>query len=756
MPKKINIDLIDRIGRPKDLVDNLLNSQVEQVEARLGGEFKGIGDKILSFFVKNGHRLQLSAADVSRQLQFRIDEDTLCQILDQLTEAGLLRFAGDNRYEITNNVLAQRANQKVEGTNLRIRRMELMVRNRIERDVLLDEDDLNYLENYLYLLELTEPERAFVQKSKDAIRRKRRFRLFLIIAAFSVLSLLTAWALWNQSEAVKYSEQLSNSLDDLQEETERKDSINEALEIARDSLRVQRDQALDNELRALTSAEEAKAAQRDSYLAQLRAQQAAEQARVEKGRADVLRIRAESLSKEAQDAAEKARQSEILAQEAAQEAENARARAEAFNKIVISRNVATRSIQNENPRSQAIIALHAYQINEELPEVGNTSHPAIIKALYTACQNFDDTLDFSITEIHVGAIRDIKYHPTRDVFYSASSDGNIWEWKVNSWPAVGKPSVTIEPFFGSDVGAVQNHMALNTDGSQLLVGGELPLMQLFNTNDRQSVTIFPTSTSAEVFQCGFLGGDQYIGFGADSLFIGQENAATTILAKQMSKTNAVIFYDNNYYPVSYRTNATQIPEGYEIRRQLFNGSNFEEESIEFPGESLLTLSVVEHFQLPDGNLLIAFGFEDGRLMILKTRFEDFSPVDDKFSRKQHLAPISDFAFSKNGKFLAAASYDGTVSVWELEKYMDPSYLPMVFDQHNGWAMSVAFSNAEDRLIVGDQEGNLTFWNLDPAAYANLLCDIINSKTNNRDYKLSEAEWQTYFGSAVDQDPLCIN
>ena len=186
MPKKINSDLLNNIGKPKDLLDGLLNNQVEQVEAELGAQFRGIGNKILSLFVQNGNRLQLSALYISEKIGNKIDEDTICQVLDKLVDANLLRFSGDNTYEIANNMLAKRAYQKVEGTNLLLRQMEAMVRNRIERDVLLDEDDLKYLENSLDLLELTPEERQFVDDSYTSIRKKKRRLYILIFLAFTI------------------------------------------------------------------------------------------------------------------------------------------------------------------------------------------------------------------------------------------------------------------------------------------------------------------------------------------------------------------------------------------------------------------------------------------------------------------------------------------------------------------------------------------------------------------------------------------
>ena len=215
----------------------------------------------------------------------------------------------------------------------------------------------------------------------------------------------------------------------------------------------------------------------------------------------------------------------------------------------------------------------------------------------------------------------------------------------------------------------------------------------------------------------------------------------------------MIQFNGQTYPASYRGEMINLPEGFEITRQIFNNDAFTQSSIEFPGEKFAEISAVDHFQKSD-TLLIALGFEDGKIMLLETDFEEFFPMGDKYIREQHLAPISDFAFSATGKYLAIASFDGTVSVIEMDRYKSPSYLPMMFDIHNGWTLAVAFSNDEKHLIVGDQEGNLTFWNLDPSAYADQLCEDIRNQFNGSDYQSKQSESQTYFGTGIVLPQIC--
>jgi WD40 repeat protein len=140
------------------------------------------------------------------------------------------------------------------------------------------------------------------------------------------------------------------------------------------------------------------------------------------------------------------------------------------------------------------------------------------------------------------------------------------------------------------------------------------------------------------------------------------------------------------------------------------------------------VSKVDYGRLNDEVALLVVGFTSGRIMFIETdaRGDRFLPrnADSRKEFKQHQAAIADFAFSKNGKKLAVASYDGTVSVWDLERYSDPSYQPVILDRHSGWVLSVAFAHNDEFVISGCQDGSLYFWNVDPQQYAKFLCQLL--------------------------------
>ena len=213
-----------------------------------------------------------------------------------------------------------------------------------------------------------------------------------------------------------------------------------------------------------------------------------------------------------------------------------------------------------------------------------------------------------------------------------------------------------------------------------------------------------------------------------------------------------IFNDGpNAYPISFR--GLNRPGEYVIEFSLFENRGFTVDSLSFFDHRFEALSAVNQYSYDDKGT-VAFGFRDGQILIFDWDIDQLSTLSEKFIFDQHISPISDIEFSHDGQYMAVASFDGTVSVWDMNRYRNPSYLPMVFDFHEGWALSLAFSNDDRVLMVGDQQGSLTFWSLNPEDYSTKLCEDMRSWSRDRSkYTLPTAEWQRYFGD-IEQRAIC--
>lgn len=78
-------------------------------------------------------------------------------------------------------------------------------------------------------------------------------------------------------------------------------------------------------------------------------------------------------------------------------------------------------------------------------------------------------------------------------------------------------------------------------------------------------------------------------------------------------------------------------------------------------------------------------------------------------RAGHTSGVSDLAFSPDGKWLATASADKTVRVWEVATGRES----LVFASHTGWVHAVVFSPSGDWIASGGNDGVLRIW--DPSS-----------------------------------------
>jgi WD40 repeat protein len=108
----------------------------------------------------------------------------------------------------------------------------------------------------------------------------------------------------------------------------------------------------------------------------------------------------------------------------------------------------------------------------------------------------------------------------------------------------------------------------------------------------------------------------------------------------------------------------------------------------------------------------------------------------------HNAKITGLVFSSDGKYMASASYDGTVRLWNMD---DLNALPIVFDDHDSWVTSVTFTPDNKFVISGDKNGNIKVL---PVEITTLLDDFCNYLPRT----LTPEEWNNYVGQDITYSP----
>ncbi|PHN07528.1 WD40 repeat domain-containing protein [Flavilitoribacter nigricans] len=738
MPKVINTELLDQLGRPNEMVDEMLDRQIETLETQLGLRAKGVGNRVLSMFLVNGTRVQLSESSIQRELQrqIQLDPATTTRIIKELGDAGILRITSAGRYEIANSFLARRAFQKVESENRVLRTIRATIQDRMSREELLDRQYLNYIDTSLPLIDLTPEETAFIQRSRENVRRRRRRINWIVAGAFLLVLAMAVNTYFNYQSAQSNNEEFQQANEELNksraEERRLREEAQEALEQAReakeaaDAAREEAEEAQESaEISALEAEQQRVLADslrqeavqdRNRILAQAeKLQELTEQAQRDANRNKALREQAEASEKLAQDALD---------------------RSETLNRIITSWNAASRALQIEDARIKTLVTLEAYKLNRDNPAVGDVYHPNIVRALLDAASSFDEDLEFDIATAHDGAVRDIVLHPDGNQFFTTGSDGQIRQWRIQSWNSLGVPELASPRNFDAQPDVVYNQLSVSADGKRLLAAGESRDFHVFHAPDGASVGSVPVEPQDEIFTSGFANSGDFLAAGLDHFFR-YDAAGRNLESFPKNRSNkSLIIKDKNGTSV-FSVQGQYQEFAYELLIDSLGDGKVGRQEINFYGTpkevDYGAVAKVDYGQLNDSVALLVIGFTSGRVMFIETNAngDHFLPrsADARKDFKPHQAAISDFAFSNDGKKLAMASYDGTVSVWDLERYADPSYQPVVFDRHPTWVLSVTFAKSDEYIITGCQDGSLHFWNVRPVDYAEFLCEELEATGN---------------------------
>lgn len=766
--KKITLDSLNQLGTGSNIVEDLLDQQVREIESILGEKYRGMGNKVLSMFVQGGNRVQLSESSIAEELQRKkgLGFTMVQRILEQMTQANLLRKTPGGKYELSNNLLAQRAFQKVEAENRVLRTMRSNIRDRMARKELLDEHYLNYITSSLDLLDLTQEEYGFVDESRDTIQRKKKRRGFLLTLFVSALSLMAFWATLQTCETRRYANDLEKSKELIELKNDSlKNASDEATKYAKEVYQTY-EEALREKKRAdslkIVAEANAKLARAEANRANENAKKAeAERKRAESEadgavKASRAAIRAEA---EAKQYAERAENAAKIAESAKVDAEKARQRAIVFSNAVVALNAALKSQELDDARLQALVARQAYNIVSASPELGLTRHPYIYNALYYAVKDVDKNIRFR-NKAHQGSVRDIVFQEDGQRFFTTGSDGSVVQWDINEWNALGVPAhrQTRLPFEGD---AVHNALALSPNEDRLLLGGELSYLQVYNLKNKMVKRFdWPKGKSTEeIFSVGFLNNTgAIVGMGRSHFYyLKDDNATITDIPKVSSRASTFLTTSQGVVSLTVQVLYQELTK-FNIEG-LINGRLFRQEfgTRQINAQSNYGNLTSIAAQQASGEGLLAMGFQNGQIVLGKMDANTME-VREKLVPlfKQNQSPIVDITFSPNGRYLAAASLDGRVTIWDLRiSENDPTYQPLLLEDHEGWATSVCFTPDERFLLVGTKNGEVAFWNLEPRVYAEHLCNQLRINYLSPRYdQMDDEDWRRFFGTEIKQQRVC--
>jgi WD40 repeat protein len=639
------------------------------------------------------------------------------------------------KIELSHDILAQKVYERVSLEDKRLREVERLIRERFafyQGEPKLGQEEVEFIRPYLSKVELSAEERAFVNKSRQRITQRRVRRL--VLAGLIFLGIIAGLSIYAINMANKNTQiEQANK-----EAIEERDKAEAAREKA-DSLRQEAEMATRRALAATAEADSQRTlAVNNADRADRNAKRIREDAKVLREQATTLERQADSLNNLTDNLIEANRVAEDKRQEAMKLRDIAQQKARAAN-LLTAQSLANQSLKIKdldpaNVRIKRLLAREAYRIHEQFRqdstrEWASRYDPQIYNALYDALAIDSSTLN----QVTIG-LRSQQRFQLRALdrgyehLYALTSNGYLirWGWDRLTQTLSGELPLIDQP--GSDIYFLQ--AISESDGLLSTLGG----MRGIRSFDLLART-FRSQSEEE---------------SAPDLIAIASDSGHTLLGQRQTDGQSILYFKHR--PSERITLSEDLIEmvinhsgqwlaGRDQARQLWAYRLR-------PGDSLSVLQAYPisqerysrlHFR-PGTNELIA-GREDGsveRLVFLNTDQGAINPIE---MLRGHSAQVSDLAFDETGRYLASASFDGTVQVWDLANDRHQRFGPLSINVPGGLLQSVSFVPGDTVLVSGDNEGNLRTWPIDPHRwYLPLL-----AKLPLRREKFDAAEVQRYLG-----------
>lgn len=498
--------------------------------------------------------------------------------------------------------------------------------------------------------------------------------------------------------------------------------------------------AQDNAIKAQTEANranaEAKRANEQAEIAnaaKLDAQDKQKQAEDARAEADKQRLKAEASENVA-----KQRQQEAIA-EAKRADENAvKAQRERYLATAKAMAIKSKELGNDVVL-EALVAQQAYVFNKRYN--GYKYDTDIYGGLYAALKNNDHPLTKSLEAHKNGAARALETHGKGNHIYSGGSDGQIFRWNYvdGQWKAELIADNTKRG------GPAENYLVFtldtSPDGNTLVAGGSYALNPEANFIEVYDLTNLNAPRKK-------IGGFKYdindLHFTPDGKGLyARDNSGHSIKFSDLSTANEVINSKEKIVSLDLNASGTTLAGAgadgnlyiWDIRK------NYAVTVVEKVSESLSAVTFT-----PDGSQIVV-GDRAGQLHLYRGSIK-------VRTLQGHSSTIEDIKFNHAGTFMASASKDFTVRLWNFKELTQP---PILMSDHD-WVWSVAFTPDDSQLMVGINTVRQTAKGTDQTIHAyptdfEVMTNILCEKAGRN---MSQEEWNTYVKEDLDYEKTCAN
>ncbi len=388
--------------------------------------------------------------------------------------------------------------------------------------------------------------------------------------------------------------------------------------------------------------------------------------------------------------------------------------------VEISQSLAKRSLQLENdPDLKALLAFQSHIFNDNYNGAAYNANIyasliSSIKALYGS--------EYNAYKGHSESVNSVVFRPNSNIFYSASSDGQVLQWDMDD--------ETRSPRILAQNPVVNNRLAISPNGQWMAIGTDGIGLQILS----------PARNLPNPYQISY-GNNRVIAldFYPDSeniLFAGSDNAL--VKHNIRSGTNTVISkLDTEVLSLAVSPDGDMIAAGTRTGKVLILRGD--------------TSPVPQMIHSEEGNDIhtISFNRSGTRLAAGSLRGEirvlDLASANLLATLRGHSARVVDIDFSPDNRLIASSSFDGSVHIWNAQNLNSP---PVVIREHDSWVRTVAFNSSGNKLVSGSrQETRLRKWTTSPGEMASMICEKLSRN-------MTQSEWNQYIGEDIPYKESC--
>ncbi|MEM8568895.1 MAG: WD40 repeat domain-containing protein, partial [Bacteroidota bacterium] len=381
---------------------------------------------------------------------------------------------------------------------------------------------------------------------------------------------------------------------------------------------------------------------------------------------------------------------------------------------------------------KSLLAQQAYNYNTQYR--GNRYDNDVYYGLYEALRDLDDPMAKSLGG-HTKSIRALTSSPTGNHVYSAGTLGKVLRWSVK-----GSERVADTLALARGESHLFRTLAVNGADDILIGGGNLP-----ESNDGSSfIEIYDLKAATRRELSGFDGSVWKLLFQSKSnVFYALDKNGTSIKKSDLNSVSEIISSTNriNDFSISedgkWLVAATQVGSGPAatgevVLYDLENG--YSSSIIHKHRKGLLAVGV-------SNDNFVAIGDVDGLVKV----FELFGNGTTT-ELIGHTSEIDQIEFSTDGRFIATASKDKTVKLWNRQ---EPNTQPINLKDHPTWVWTIAFSPDNNQILAGTQESVVRSWPTTIEAMSDKICGEI-------DRNLSQDEWTLFVSDDIEYEKTCEN